>query len=1132
MTRLLRSTWFICAVALLAIMAPAVARAQAVITGHVQSEQGQPLNANVLINELRVSVATDQAGNFTITIPAARISGQTVVIRARAIGFQPATSSVILSSGRHTVSFNLRRDVTQLSEVVVTGVTTATEQIKVPFTVARLDTTQMPVQGSNPITQLQGKIPGALIVSGSGRPGSSPSVILRGPVSLNATGRSQQPLYMIDGIPLQGGLPDINPADIENVEVLKGAAAASLYGARAGAGVINITTKSGKTSPQGVKFGFRTEAGAGDIERRYPLARFTILAMDPTGHYFCTREISGGSPCARLIDWDQEVKRINNSGEDFALPPQLFKNDFGLGSGIQDAYNQLTGVFQATQWPHNRDPVGAVVTPSAYSNSNIDMRGKVNNTSIYASLGNSIQQGAVAFLNGYRRNSARANIDQRFGEKVTATINTLFSQTRDDAANFDETSGTAGTWFNLTRNPYMTDVMGRDALGRIYIRSDPLGQGAGNLNPVYPLAYYKRTDRGTRFVGGTTVRWSALNWLNLDGTLGYDRAQSIYKQFRDKGWRTASSAPSTSGGFLALGNEDDEQYNTSVNAVAQHTWFTDLNATFSSRFTYYNQTIRTQDESGSPLVVGGVETLAAVGPTTGVTTETKSIANANQTIRDMGFFYGADFDWKDRYVFGGLVRRDGSSLFGAGNRWQTFGRISGAWIVSREPWWPGGNALSLFKLRASNGSTGQRPRFNAQYEVFTFGTGGTLNPSTIGNRNLKPEINRETEIGGDFEFFNRYGLSVSYAKAKIDNQILPVKAPTATGFSSQWFNSGMITNGTGEATLTVPIITRGSMNWSSRVIWDQTRSTITRLNVPEFVGTIQPGPSNTFDIFKFRQGERIGTVYGFDFVRRCDQLQKAFQSQCSMNVNDLNAAYRPNSDGFLVWLGAGNLPTEGITKNLWRASSPLGSGPWGNELHWGMPIALRYEDGTNAFNPLGSGLPKYHWGLSQNMDYKRFNVYGLLDSYQGQKLWNTSLAWSLADFTADVEDQYGKAVTDAKPAGYYWRRGPSLSPSPGSTAGIGGLYDVLNPNGYNFEDASYIKLREMSVSYRLGEIGGAGDWKVGFVGRNLHTWTKFRGFDPESGNTTGPFNSSALTPTTGYRFPNLRTYTVQLSTAF
>jgi hypothetical protein len=432
--------------------------------------------------------------------------------------------------------------------------------------------------------------------------------------------------------------------------------------------------------------------------------------------------------------------------------------------------------------------------------------------------------------------------------------------------------------------------------------------------------------------------------------------------------------------------------------------------------------------------------------------------------------------------------------------------------------------LSLFKLRASNGSTGQRPRFSAQYETFTIGTGGTLNPNTTGNKNLKPEINRETELGTDLEFFNRVGLNVSYAKAVIDGQILPVKPPTATGFQFQWQNAGEITNKTWEATLTVPIIQRQSLNWTSRLIYDRTRSRITRLDVPEFIGTITA--ANSFDIFKFRNGEEIGTMYGFDFVRTCSQLPAPFNADCG----GANSAFRANDAGYIVWVGAGNQLDEGVTRNLWRAQLPLGTGPWGNATNWGMPITLRDSTKNIAFVPLGNGLPKYHWGLSQNVDFKRLSLYGLLDAYRGQKLWNIGYHWSLGDFQSKEIDQNGASVETAKPLGYYWRRGPSTSP--GGNAGVGGFYDALNPSSFSIEDASYVKLREFTVSYRVGAVGGTGDWKVGLVGRNLHTWTKFRGFDPEAGNTTGPFNSSALTPVAGFRFPNLRTYTVQLSSSF
>jgi len=1120
MTKLLRSTpFFVGGLIALALVAPAMAQGQeAVVTGRVISDQGQPLaGANVFITDLNISVATNQSGVFTINIPAARVRGQPVVLRARAIGYQPAANPIALNAGSQSVDFNLKKDLTELSAVVVTGVTKATEAIKLPFTVTRVDSSQMPVTGSNPITQLQGKIPGALIVNASGRPGSAPSIVLRGPVSLNATGRTQQPLYLLDGVPLNGGLPDINPEDIEDVEVVKGAAAASLYGARAGAGVINITTKSGRNSPEGIRFGARTEVGSSDIERAFPLATRSALATDPTGQLFCTTEVVGGSPCGRLINWDEEVQRINNSGEDFSLPPQKFYHDFGIGLAAN--YAALTGLYLVTPWPHLRDPVNQAVSPSQYANSNIDMRGKVGNTGVYASISNFVQEGAVKFLPGFTRNSARVNVDQRFGDRISANVNSYYSQTLDHASNFDETSGTAGTWFNLTRAPWISDMLARDNLGRIVVRQNPLDQGTQNFNPLYSTAYNRRADRGTRFVGGASLRYTPLDWLNFEANSGYDRSTGDYTQLRDKGWRVTAPAPSTSAGFIGNGNIDNETFTTSLSGAASRTFFNDLNTTFTSRYVYSDQTLRSQDLSGTDIAIGGLESADAA-------TKNFTISSGTQAIRDMGFFTGLDFEYKDRYIVGGLVRRDGSSLFGAGNRWQTFGRGSAAWIASREPWWPAVDALSLFKLRASLGTTGQRPRFNAQYGTYTLGAGGTFNPANLGNPNLKPEINRELEVGGDFEFARRIGFNLSYAKAVIDRQILPVKQPTATGFSSQWINAGVITNKTWEATMNIPILNRESLNWSTRLIYDRTRSVLTRLDVPEFVGTITPGPGNQFDIFKFRTGEEIGTIYGQDFVRRCDQLPAPFNADCG----GPNSSFRTNDQGFIVWVGQGNQLTEGITRNLWTTNLPLGTGPWGNRTNWGMPITLRDSTNNIALVPVGNGLPRFHWGMSHNIDYKRFNVYGLLDAYRGQKLWNIAYAWSHGDLQTSDIDQTGKSVETAKPIGYYWRRGPSTSP--GGNVGVGGLYDALNPNTFNVEDASYVKLRELSVGYHIGPLGGRGDWKLGFVGRNLHTWTKYRGFDPESGNTTGPLNSSALTPVAGYRFPNLRTYTAQLSSSF
>ncbi|MFN9099561.1 MAG: TonB-dependent receptor plug domain-containing protein, partial [Gemmatimonadaceae bacterium] len=307
MSRLMRWLYrFPMAATLLLVPSLAQAQGPAVITGVVKSEFGDPLeNANVYIVELALSVGTNATGKYTLTIPADRVRGQAVQLRARAIGYKADIKPLTVRAGNQTFDFSLQKDVNRLQEVVTTGVTGATEQKKLAFSVAQVSEKDMPVPGSNPLSQLQGKVAGANIVSATGRPGAAPAVILRGPQSINASGRGQDPLYIIDGVISQGGLQDINPQDIENIEVVKGAAASSLYGSRAGNGVIQITTRSGKNQSEGVRFRAQVEYGTSDIENEYRYPTTHFMLMDETATRFCA-VVSGAQECSRTIDIYQE----------------------------------------------------------------------------------------------------------------------------------------------------------------------------------------------------------------------------------------------------------------------------------------------------------------------------------------------------------------------------------------------------------------------------------------------------------------------------------------------------------------------------------------------------------------------------------------------------------------------------------------------------------------------------------------------------------------------------------------------------------------------------------------------------------------------------------------------------------
>jgi len=1110
------------AVVLVAAAAPAAAQ-DAILRGTVTSDRGDVVPvAAVQLPELNLQVLTGANGQYTFVIPAARVRGQSVGLRVRSIGYKPATKVVTLNAGEQTIDFTLATDVNMLEAIVVTGVQEATERAKVGFDVRRVDVANLPMAASDPLRTLQGKI-GANIVSGSGRPGAQASVLLRGPTMLNAAGRSQDPLYIVDGVIINGNLPEISPNDIESVEVVKGAAAASLYGARAGNGVITITTKTGARSLEGVKFSARTEAGMSDIERDFGLARFHGLMTDETGSRFC-QAVTGQPACARTFDYLTEQRKLNDdpalfTGDPPGFPVDPGSNANGAAPGVTG--NWLRERFQLSSWPGTSyNAVAQTVQPHPYMSNSVDVTGRVGSaTRFYASATNLSEQGAMQFLKGFDRSSFRANVDQVIGTQWTIGLTASYSRSNADGANND---GGNNAFFVLTRQPALANVLARDTLGRLYIRPNLQGGGGQNANPMYSFANAIRADISNRFIGGVRVQYNPMAWLNFDANVGYDLRRATASQIQDKGYRTTASAPGTNNGFIFRSSAGDEEVNGSFNARVRRDLTSDLKATLSARYLFEQRDAEQASGQGSSLAVKGVTTLDNISDPA-----SKIIRSSFSRIRELSQFVGLNLDFKDRYVVDALVRRDGSSLFGVDNRWATFGRVSLAWRASQEPWWflP---QVSDLKLRGSYGTAGGSPRFNAQYEAFNIGDGGILQLVTLGNRQLKPELHKETEIGADIELFGKYGITATYARANIDRQILQPPVSSSTGYQNQWQNAGALLNITHELSLNIPLLQGRETQWSMNLVYDHNQSWIARLDVPPyFYGPNQQGAEA---MFQARQGERVGTFYGRAFLRGCRDLPAAFRSDCG----GTNTSFQVNDEGWLVWVGKNHTPAQGITSNLWETQLPGAQAPWGVALNWGMPIILRGNPNsiTDALIvPLGNALPDFRFAVTQNFRWRQLSVYALLDAAIGQKVWNEGFHWAHLDFLSHDVDQKGKTVETAKPLGYYYRAG-----NPDNGNGLGGFYDILGPNNFSVEDASYAKLRELSLSYHLGRIGGSGDWDFSVSGRNLLTITGYRGFDPEVGiagnNNDQGGQSRALNAVDAFVFPNTRTFTVRLSTSF
>src|SRR5690606_3554073 len=388
----------------------------------IEALSQRPLvGAQVSIEGTNIGMITNEQGRFLLmNVPA----GQRV-LQVELIGYRVLNRAITVTAGQATTAnVSMEQTAIALKELVVTGVSGgAQERAKVPFRVEGLTAEDMPVQALTPLSQIQGKVPGANIAAISGRPGTAPAVILRGPTSINASGRSQEPLYIVDGVVLAGSIADLNPADIQSVEIVKGAAASTLYGSRAASGVIQITTKRGALD--GVRFTARTEYGLNDIEGDFGIARYHPFLLDETGTRFCVLDgYDEGDVCSRTIDYRAEQLRINNAPGDFALAPPSFPVDPGaVLSGPQTQRVFLAGVWPGTTY----NAVEQLVDPKPLAQNDLSMSGRIGSTTFFASVGHTRQGGAIMGLDGFERLNGRINLGQRVGDQGDSEVSTYIA---------------------------------------------------------------------------------------------------------------------------------------------------------------------------------------------------------------------------------------------------------------------------------------------------------------------------------------------------------------------------------------------------------------------------------------------------------------------------------------------------------------------------------------------------------------------------------------------------------------------------------------------------------------------------------------------------------------------------------
>ena len=1065
------------------------------------AQTGQPIDG------VQISVVGTQRGTLTDARGVYIIPGVppgTHQVRAQYLGYGTITQTAELAAGQTvTVDFGLRFTVLDLGEIVVTGVAGEVERAKLPFTVDQLKGDDIPVSRLNVGSAIQGKIAGAQVVSGSGRPGSTPSILLRGATSIISSGRSQDPLYIVDGVILSASVVDIDALDIESIEVVKGAAAASLYGSRAAAGVIQIRTQRGSQYADGqVRYNVRSTMGGSDLPGRFRALEHHAWALTPDGR--------------RFLD-------VNNNACTFRGTPSWDPNNecpgtmkfAGQLAGPGESPSQWNSVANQP-WPDGTfDQVARHFDGGLHQEHYISAAGRQGATNFLVSFSRLDDEGPMLNRDGQQRNAIRLNLDQMVTPGVKVSTSAFYSQSSID--------NSEGSIFALTRMQAGVDLQSCEPIqlpDGTYQKvsgsclGDPrnllLNVNPTNLessNPLYPLLVQERRSTRGRFLGSANVRWTPVQWVDVETDVSYDRLDADSWSVNPKGWRTLTPGPANDG-FLSIGNTLAESLNASATTLFRWRISDRINNRTRLRYLYEVQDVESNSVSGNEFGVRDVPTIANTNP------DTRSGGNSLTRIVSDGYFLISTFDLFDRYIVDGLVRNDGSSLFGADERRQWYYRIGGAWRLSQESWF-NVPAIDELKFRFSQGTAGGRPFFSAQYETFSV-AGGVPIPVNLGNRNLKPEHSVENEAGVDLAFLNRFALNLTYAQTETSNQIMSVPLPAFLGFASQVQNIGTLESKTWEASFDASIIRTPEFSWSARLLYDQTRTTITELNRPPFRFANFGG--NSAPVFLAQEGEAYGSYYGNIAATKCANLPATLPDgvDCSH--------FAVNEDGLLVWVGPGG----SLSDRKW--GTPAGFSLQGLPVLWGAAIRGECDDpisgGKTTFCKVGETIPDYSMSLSSSLQWKGLSLYTLFESVQGFDIFDMPTMWAVFVDNSGVMDQSGKPEAQQKPVGYYKA-----------------LYDVsglANANQFFMEDGSYIKLRELSLRYQLRAdqlarvpglslLHGAG---LSLSGKNLYTWTDYPGFDPETGGAGGATGSAAIARVDGYRYPNFRTWTFTVDLTF
>lgn len=920
------------------------------ISGVVYDETGISLpGVNVVVKNGETGSSTDFDGKYSIEV----IEGDVLVF-----SFMGYSDNEVKIGTENTYNVTMQPNASVLDEIILSGVASGVERKKLSVSVSKVNAeTLAQAPQSSVSSSLQGKIAGVNVVSASGAPGSGSNIVLRG--ATNITG-GQAPMILVDGVIIQGSLSDINADDVETMEVVKGAAAASLYGSRAGNGVIVITTKRGSSLNDGqTTVTLRNEIGIQQVAKYIELSESHAYRMG--------------------ADYNSSGTFTNYFGVDY---PSNYVSGFD---------NRVTGNRLLKEDHYMDMPYGVYNNPQdqmftnglSYTNY-VSVGHRVNQTNIFMSFENNADQGVLVETGGYKRKSFRVNIDHAISENIKISASNNYISTFNDSP-VGSSSGSSSIFYSVLAAEPDVDFFRDNKSGQKY-NYFPNQWNTRSSNPIYNSWRKSDQTEKSRFLGAYAVNVKLADWVNFKGTYSFESQDAGIEEytpkdtyigrkfvdgFDDEGNEKLYIEKNVSDGRISKYSSKIFNQNFRATLNFNHSWG---ELDFSGKMSYL-----LEDNHYENFKVTGSGFLLKDYPSLNYFNNDSYIGSDKvEDIVSENYFAIASFIFKDRYIVDGLYRKDGSSLFGENERWNDYFRTSAAYRITKDVEIPGVEEL---KLRAAYGTSGQRPEFYMQYETYYIND-GNLEKGTAGNKDLKPSRSAEFEIGLDASFLDRFRAEVNYSQTKTSDQILksPMFVP-AGGFLYQYRNVAELSSNTIEAMLNVDIMKTTDFSWNATFTFDKTKSEITKLDIPEY----KTGPGNAFFI---REGEEYGGMYGRDFVRTLDQMKNQLPDGATIEE------YMVNADGIVV------------------RSEDLGT------KHEVASI-LKDETGANWYGKIGDINPDFNLSMNTTFKYKAFSFYMLWQWKQGVDMYNMTSQYLVDIQRNGMMDMMYTEQKDKKAFDYY-----------------------------------------------------------------------------------------------------------------